>query len=289
MTNLSIKNISASVKRRLLNLAREQKRPFQEFLQYYAMERFLFRLSESSYKDRFILKGALLFKVWEITHSRTTLDIDVLAKTSNSLDHVISIVQHLCMFTPSVDDGIQFLADSIHGQVMQLQREYEGVRIRFQGSMDSARIPMQIDIGFGDIVTPSPDEITYPTLLDFPPPTLKAYPPQTVIAEKIHTMVEKGDSNSRIKDYYDVWLLIRRPGTTFPNLRRAFLRTFKAREMEFDLDLIRTTIEHYTSLPQTKLLWERFKQKELPHLHANFGFQDLTQDILDFLFKELLQ
>ena len=118
MTNLSTKNVPASVKRLLFNLAQTQKRPFQELLQYYCMERFLFRLSESSYKDCFILKGALLFKVWDIADSRATLDIDTLAKTSNLLDNIISIVKGLCERIPSVDDGITFSPASISGEVM---------------------------------------------------------------------------------------------------------------------------------------------------------------------------
>lgn len=287
MTNLNVKNISASVKGRLFNLAQKQKRPFQELLQYYCMERFLFRLSESVYKDRFILKGALLFKVWDIADSRATLDIDTLARTSNSLESIISIVKELCEKSPSTQDGIVFPSTSVSGEVMQLQREYEGVRIRFKAQIDSTRIPMQIDIGFGDIVTPSPDDVEYPTLLDFPAPKLKAYPPQTVIAEKIHTMVEKGDSNSRIKDYYDVWLLFRQTGISLPGLKLALLRTFKTRGIDFDLDLAISAIRQYAKHSQTQILWEQFKRKELPEVHHYDSFQDLARDLLDFLAKEL--
>jgi hypothetical protein len=287
MTNLSIKNMSASVKGRLFNLAREQKRPFQELLQYYCMERFLFRLSESVYKDRFILKGALLFKVWEIADSRATLDIDTLAKTSNSLEHIIDIIKELCELTLSVDDGLVFLSDSINGEVMQLQREYEGVRIRFKALLGSARVPMQIDIGFGDIVTPFPDDIVYPVLLDLPSPKLKTYPPQTVIAEKVHTMVEKGNYNSRIKDYYDVWLLFRQPGISFSDLQLALSRTFEVRGMHFNLDVACAVIEQYAKQPQAQVLWEQLKRKELPSVDQYDSFQDLARDLLDFLAKEL--
>src|SRR3990167_9138070 len=211
MTNPNLKNVAASVKGRLLNLARCNKRPFQELLQYYCMERFLFRLSESPYQNHFILKGALLFKVWDVSDARATIDIDALAQTSNSLDNILTIVKIICALIPSIDDGVLFPMDAIQGQIMQLQREYEGIRIRFKAHVGSAQIPMQIDIGFGDIITPFPDDVFYPVLLDFPLPKLKAYPPQTVLAEKIHTMLEKGDTNSRIKDYYDVWLLLRHP------------------------------------------------------------------------------
>ena len=168
-----------------------------------------------------------------------------------------------------------------------MQREYSGVRIRFKAQLGSARIPMQIDIGFGDVVTPFPDDIEYPTLLDLPAPKLKAYPPQTVIAEKIHTMVEKGDSNSRIKDYYDVWLLFRQSGISLSGLQLALLRTFKTRGMDFDLSLAISAIEQYAERSQTQALWEQFKRKELPKVHQYNSFQDLAQELLDYLIKEL--
>ena len=168
-----------------------------------------------------------------------------------------------------------------------MQREYSGVRIRFKAQLGSARIPMQIDIGFGDVVTPFPDDIEYPTLLDLPAPKLKAYPPQTVIAEKIHTMVEKGDSNSRIKDYYDVWLLFRQSGISLSGLQLALLRTFKTRGVDFDLSRAISAIEQYAERSQTQALWEQFKRKELPKVHQYNSFQDLAQELLDSLIKEL--
>jgi hypothetical protein len=204
MINHKIKNIADSVKARLLNIARNSQRPFQEILQYYGIERFLFRLSESNYKDVFILKGALLLKVWKISDCRSTMDIDTLAKTSNSLDNIIKIVKEICDITPSIDDGVNFIVSSIRGEKMQLLKEYEGIRILFEGSLGSAKIPMQIDIGFGDVITPHVVESQYPNLLEFPGPKLKTYPQETLIAEKIFTMVEKGETNSRMKDFYDV-------------------------------------------------------------------------------------
>jgi len=251
------------------------------------MERFLFRLSESSYQDRFILKGALLLKVWEIAEARATVDIDTLAKTSNSLENILSIIKTLCELTPSIDDGVVFPTDAIHGHVMQLQKEYQGVRIRFKAKIGTAQIPMQIDIGFGDIITPFPDDILYPTLLDLPSPKLKAYPSQTVIAEKIQTMFEKGNTNSRIKDYYDVWLLLRHPNASFPHLQLALSQTFQMRNTPFDRNLIYTTIEQYAQLPRTQLLWNQFKQKELPGIHQELSFQTLTEELLTLLLKEL--
>lgn len=279
--------VSIDFKRQLLTLSRKQKRPFQELLQYYAMERFLFRLSESTYKDYFILKGALLFKVWNIADSRATLDIDASAKTSNSLENLLLIVDKLCNHKPSVDDGMLFLVSTIKGEVMQIQREYTGVRIRFEARMGTARIPMQIDVGFGDIITPGPNDIHYPGLLDLPSPKLKAYPPETVIAEKIQTMVEKGKSNTRIKDFYDVWLLLRSPLFHFQDLNLALLRTFETRGMQFDLKKVCNIIKNYATLSQTQEMWERFKRKELPYVHHHYSFKELSIDLINNLIKKL--
>lgn len=286
MTNPDIYDAS-SVKRRLLILSREQKKPFQELLQYYAIERFLFRLSESKYKDRFILKGALLFKVWNIADARATLDIDAAAKISNSLDNIALIVEELCNHSPSIDDGVHFLSSSIKGEVMQAQREYTGVRIRFEGRMGSARVPMQIDVGFGDIITPEPTDVHYPGLIGLPSPKLKAYPPETVIAEKIQTMIEKGKSNTRLKDFYDVWLLLRSPAFTFQSLHLALKRTFETRDMPFDLEKVCFAIKQYSTLPKTHEMWERFKRKELPHVHHHHSFQNLAIDIVENLCSKL--
>lgn len=285
MINHEKKNLSASVKVRLLNLARSTQRPFQELLQYYGMERFLFRLSESQYKDVFILKGALLLKVWQVSDSRATMDIDTLARTSNSLENLVKIINELCEHVSSIDDGIDFLSSSIRGEKMQLQKEYEGVRVKFEGRLGLAKIPMQIDIGFGDVITPEVEESFYPNLLDFPGPKLKTYPQETLIAEKIQTMVEKGESNSRIKDFYDVWLLFRHNAFSHQHLKLALMRTFESRNSKYDFRAVHTSIEKYTNNPQAKILWEIFRKKKMPDIHQDLSFDVLNNDILKFLSK----
>lgn len=191
MANPNTVNAAASVKARLLNLSRQKNKPFQELLQYYGMERFLFRLGMSRYSDRFILKGALLLHVWEIQDSRATRDIDMLAMVDNSPDGFAKLISEVCNLEVDCPDGVIYESKSISSEVMQTQREYEGIRVRFQAKLESTRIPMQIDLGFGDAVTPKPQDISYPSLLDLPAPSLRGYPVETVIAEKIHTMVEK--------------------------------------------------------------------------------------------------
>lgn len=200
------KDMAASVYQRLLNKARESNRPFNEFLQYYAMERFLYRLSQSEYVGSFILKGALLFRVWEIPDSRATRDMDFLAYVDNSTDELITIAQNIIR-TDVDDDGLVFDPDTVEGQRIKEDAEYEGVRIHFNGVLGKARVRMQVDVGFGDVVHPAAIDDQFPTLLDHPAPTLRLYPPETVVAEKVEAMLHLGALNSRMKDFYDVWRL----------------------------------------------------------------------------------
>ena len=203
---MSKRKLSASVRQRLLNQAHSLDRPFQELLQYYCMERFLYRLSRSQYANRFILKGALLLTAWRAPLSRPTVDIDLMGRTSNELAHIESVVRELCNVV-SEPDGVKFSAASIKVARIKEDAEYEGVRVRFRAVLAGAQIPMQIDIGFGDVVTPQPTTVEYPTLLDFPSPVLMAYPKETVIAEKLEAMTTLGLLNSRVKDYFDLWRL----------------------------------------------------------------------------------
>ena len=181
---MSGRNLDASVRQRLLNQSRAQNRPFQELLQCFAMERFLYRLAKSPYADRFILKGALLLTAWRAPVSRPTMDIDLAGRTSNQLDHIQKVVKAVCDVAVN-PDGIQFSRDSIKVSRIKEDADYEGVRVRFHTTLARARIPMQLDIGFGDVITPEPTEIEYPTLLDFPAPILRAYPKETVVTEKV--------------------------------------------------------------------------------------------------------
>ena len=202
------KNVAASVHQRLLNQARDSGRPFDELLQYYAMERFLYRLSQSSYRDSFVLKGALLFRIWADPDSRATRDMDFLAFVGNSLENLVEVIQSMASLEVP-DDGLVFDPESVTAERIKENADYEGVRIRFRTFLGQARVTMQIDVGFGDVVHPGVVEIEYPTLLDFPPPSLRSYPPETVIAEKVEAMLHLGELNSRMKDFFDVWRLSR--------------------------------------------------------------------------------
>jgi predicted nucleotidyltransferase component of viral defense system len=200
------KDIAASTHQRILNQAKESGRPFNELLQYFAMERFLYRLSQSGYVDSFILKGALLFRVWTVPDSRATRDIDLLAFVDNSNDVLVEIVKNV--ITTSVpDDGLIFDPRSVEAERIKEDADYEGIRLRFNGLLGKARIRMQIDVGFGDVVHPAAIECHFPTLLDHPAPVLRGYPPETVVSEKVEAMIHLAGLNSRMKDFYDVWRL----------------------------------------------------------------------------------
>jgi predicted nucleotidyltransferase component of viral defense system len=221
-------NLGASVRQRLLNLARSQERPFQELLQYYAMERFLYRLSKSRHAETFILKGALLLAAWQAPLSRVTKDIDLLGRTSNELGHIRALFAQLCQIECE-GYGIEFDSKSVKVARIKEDADYEGVRVHFRAALSRAQIPMQIDIGFGDVVNPGVTKISYPTLLEFTPPELRAYPKETVVAEKLEAVTALEMLNSRMKDFFDLWALSRMYGFDGPVLLKAIKATFDHR------------------------------------------------------------
>jgi len=201
----SRQNISASVKQRLLNRSKTDNRSFKvnELLQYYAMERFLYRLSLSRHAQHYILKGALMLRAWNSPEFRSTMDIDMLGKTLNEETNII--VQICDILAVEVDpDGLVFYSESIRTERITEDADYEGIRVRFNGFLGTARISMQIDIGFGDIVYPEPEMAELPCMLDFPAPSLLCYSRESAIAEKFEAMVKLGHLNSRMKDFYDI-------------------------------------------------------------------------------------
>jgi hypothetical protein len=232
-----VKDVAASVRQRLQNSARSANRPFQEVLQYFAMERFLYRLTQSPYVDKFTLKGALMFTVWGAPATRPTKDIDLLVRTTNSVEAMALIIQSICK-QPVEPDGLVFDARTVEGTVIKEDADYEGVRITFVATLQNARVPMQIDMGFGDVVVPRPVIADYPALLDFPAPRLRAYRRETVVAEKFEAMVKLGQLNSRMKDFFDIWLLSRQFDFDGGTLTNAIKRTFVNRKTEIPVEVL---------------------------------------------------
>ena len=258
MTRRTLQNASASVHQRLLNSARKTGRPFNEVLQYFAMERFLYRLSHTEHANSFVLKGALLFRIWDTPDSRATSDIDFLAYLDNSPDDLAAIIRDVCA-TNSLDDGLVFDPETVEAQRTKEGADYEGVRIRFRGQLGNARIHMQVDVGFGDIVHPDAVLANYPALLDLPAPSLRIYPPETVVAEKAEAMVHLGSLNSRMKDFYDIWRMSQQFNFRSADLCEAIRGTFAKREtavIEFD-DLITELLDSET----LQMQWTAFLSK----------------------------
>ena len=222
--------LTTSIKARLKNKAREQGRPFNDILQFYIIERFLYRLAQSAYAERFVLKGALVLIALDVPSLRPTRDIDLLGQTKNDLQHIADIFRQICLLQLPVADGVWFDSDSISISPIAENTKYSGARIRLMAYLGKARIPIQIDIGFGDALTSAPQQIRYPCLLtDLPAPQIRGYPVETIIAEKVQTMVALGWLNSRLKDFYDVWVLLENIPPSPAVLRDALERTFNYR------------------------------------------------------------
>jgi hypothetical protein len=261
------RNIAASVRARLANQARENQRPFQEVLQYYGLERFLYRFSLTQHCSRFLLKGALMLRVWGAPGSRPTRDIDLLGYVDNKIETLETIVREACSISAE-DDGLRFDATTVAGERIKEDAEYEGVRIRFIGYLENARIPMQLDIGFGDVVHPPAAENSYPTILDFPAPRLRMYPRETVVAEKFEAMVYLGTLNSRMKDFFDIWLLSRQFDFVGKELTAAIANTFENRETELEPDPVALTAA-FTAAANTSAQWAAFiRRSNLPSAPA---------------------
>lgn len=255
-----VKNIEASIKARLKNKAQETNRPFAEVMQYYGMERFLYRFSKSKYADKFILKGALLFAVWQIPERRTTLDIDFLARFDNEVVAIEKVMKDVC--DTSVDpDGLIFNPQTVKGMKIKEDADYEGVRVKFTGFLDRAEIPMQIDVGFGDIVYPKTKVIDYPVILDFPKPHLNGYPQESVISEKFEAMIKLGLLNSRMKDFYDVWLMTRQFEFKGANIASAIKKTFNNRKTDIPNKKPLFADEIYDEKSDRQTLWNAFLKK----------------------------
>ena len=273
-----IKNMAESVNNRLLNIARSDNRPFGELLQYYAMERFLYRLSKSSHIESFILKGALMLRVWNISKFRPTKDIDFLGFTSNDEKNlIIQIVDIISIDT--VDDGLLYDKDSIKTEEIIEDADYKGLRVRFICFLGSAKINMQIDIGFGDHVFPDPKKMNFPTILNFPAPILTCYSLETAIAEKFQIMIKRGILNSRMKDFYDIWTLSRQFNFDGILLSKSIKKTLDARDTSLDSNIEAFSVE-FAKEKQTQ--WRAFIKK-IKQDHIPESFLDITSGIKSFI------
>lgn len=277
---MTLKNVAASVHARLQHRARETGKPFQQLLQYYAMERFLYRLSQSPHRSRFVLKGALMLYVWDAPLARATKDVDFLGRLDNSLDNLARVVREVCT-TEVEPDGMLFDPDTVKAERIKEDADYQGVRIRFVGLLGKARAAMQVDVGFGDVLTPGAETITYPALLDFPTAELSGYPRETVVAEKFHAMVYLRTANSRMKDFYDVWLLAGQFPFDGTILTKAISATFANRQTTIDVAPIALT-PAFTEQTSTLAQWRAFRSR-LAHEQLPENLSDVVTVLAAFL------
>ena len=222
-----VANVSASVRQRLLNLATERKEDFGLVVTRYGLERFPYRLSVSPHRDSFVLKGALLLQLWTAETYRPTRDLDLLGRGVSNVSYR-KIFSEVCSQKVE-DDGLTFPPDTIRVERIRDDEAYEGVRVRVEARLGDVRVPLQIDVGLGDTIIPSSEELEYPTLLKFAAPKLHAYSKESVVAEKFEAMVKLGMANSRMKDFYDLWVLAKRFEFESATLAAAIQATFKTR------------------------------------------------------------
>ncbi len=280
MSRREIKNMAASVRRRLLDKSKDEGLAFNQVLQRYATERFLYRLSVSVYADSFYLKRALLFWVWDLAERRTTMDIDLLGFIENPLEEVEAAFRKICALDVQ-DDGLLFDMDTLRLQRIKEDADYEGVRVSFRAGLDTAAIAMQVDIGFGDPVNQGVDKSDFPILLDMPVPRLKCYPVETVISEKFEAMVKLELLNSRMKDFYDIWLLSRQCSFEKADLLEACRATFRQRRTPCSPDTPLFGTEMKTS-DAKQMQWRAFCRKSKLSSCPD-SFAELLEELFGFL------
>ena len=253
------RNIGASVRARLLDRARAERSDFQILLTRYALERLLYRLSVSPHRNRFILKGAMLFVTWVAAPFRPTRDLDLLGHGDSDAANLAETFRAICAQAVP-DDGVTFDVAALTAAPIREAADYGGVRVRTYATIAGARIPIQVDIGFGDAVTPGAVEIDYPALLDAPAPHLRAYPVETVVAEKFEAIVTLGIANSRLKDFYDLWLIAQTFRFQRRMLTEAVRRTFDRRGTDLPVDVPIGLSDAYAAAWSTQ--WQTFLRRE---------------------------
>jgi Nucleotidyl transferase AbiEii toxin, Type IV TA system len=253
-------NLAASIRARLLNRAKATKEDFNLILTRYGLERLLYRLSVSPHAERFLLKGALLFSLWYDQPHRPTRDADLLAFGTDNIDAMVVAFREICGL--SVDDGLAFDIDGIKGGEIRKAAGYSGIRIDVRANLDGANISLQVDIGFGDAVTPGPEDVNYPVLLDdLPAFALKAYPKYTVVAEKVHAICLLGMANTRLKDYFDLDVLLSEGVLDQTQLKGAVEATFARRKLDVPSDWPVGLTDTFASDAGKQTQWTAFLRK----------------------------
>ena len=279
-------NIAASVRARLQDLAREQQVDFQRVLTRYALERLLFRLSVSPHKNLFVLKGAMLYVAWLADPFRTTRDLDLLAFADRETTSLLDIFRNICS-QPVADDGLRFDTENILVEPSRGDRTQKALRVRTSAQLASAIIRVQIDVGFGDVVTPGPLELEYPVLLDHPAPTLNAYPRDTVVAEKFEAIVALDLANSRMKDFYDLLAMSRLFAFEGATLAAAIRATFEQRATAIPHERPPSLTQTFLEDSRKFVQWRSFLTRD-PLLIDEPDLRTVIREVGDFIMPAAL-
>ena len=279
------KNLVASVLARLRNLAKARDIVFGEILLRYAVERMLKRIEESEYASQCILKGGALLLVWGGGFSyRPTMDADLELRGDGSPMALLDMFHKIAEMPGEDEDGIRIDKESIKAAPIRDHDEYGGVRVTMMAFLGKVRIPVQFDVGIGDAITPSPKKAKFPVLLDGSIPRIKVYPKETVIAEKFETIVKRGLANSRMKDYYDLWVLSRDASVDADTASRAIERTFKRRKTDMPTHVPDGLLDEFAHNEVKVVQWNAFVRKSRILL-ANVDFPSIVSDVREFLMR----
>ena len=272
MSVRNVTNHAASVYSRLKNIAHDRRLDFARLLTRYSIERFLYRLGESSYADHFVLKGGNLFIIWQNGDTpRTTMDADFLFFGNASEEHLKRIFADLAATDICPDDGMRYAPETINVAPIREETEYGGTRITLNAYLGTARIPMQFDLGIGDVITPGPEMSVFPVLLPLPAPRIKSYPAATSIAEKVDNMIIRELDNSRMKDFYDIWLLTTLFDFNLNELREAIHNTFSRRGTKLTETTPVALTNEFAGNKMKQVQWKAFLRKS--------GLSNAPQDL----------
>lgn len=279
MSRATPRNLSASISAKLLEHARKSGEDFQFVLMRYGLERLLARLSRSEYADEFVVKGALLFLVWTGERYRPTKDLDLMAARTQSVEQLQTVFQMLCGAAME-EDGLTFVASSIQAEEIREEDVYGGMRVTLEARLGKMRIPLQVDIGFGDAITPAATAGKFPSLLAFDAPVLRMYPRETVVAEKFETMVTLGMANSRMKDYWDIQALARDFAFGGEMLTAAIRATFQRRRTALPVEIPLGLSDEFAADTGKQAQWRAFVRRSRL---KDTEFAPIVSSLRDFL------
>lgn len=278
-------NLAASVRQRLFSLAKTRGEELQLLLARYGVERLLYRLSRTESREHFVLKGAVLFYVWDGEPHRPTRDVDFSAFGDPSTQAIADVFRTVCA-TEVEPDGLVFLPESVAVEPIRDRQAYGGVRVTLMALLGSARIPLRVDVGFGDAITPAPRVEMIPTLLDFPAPRVRAYPAETVVAEKFQAMVSLGVANTRLKDFFDVWTLLQTREFDGAVLADAIEATFRRRSTPIPTRAPLALTDAFGLDPEKRSQWARFLERS--HITDAPVLDDVVERIAGFVLPPAL-